>query len=676
MRTDNIGIFWQDLPTSRKHGERVLGPMPPIPETGWVTPRDFPNIGKAPIIGIDVETYDPQLKQNGPGWARRRGNATKRTKGVPDYLHPVGSLVGVSVSAYGQAWYFPMRHTIHPETNMDPRHVLTWLNDVLSGQQPKVGTNLIYDVGWLQEEGVTVNGLLLDISHAEALLSETNSLSLDAIAQKYLNVGKETNLLYQWCSDWYGGSTKDQRKNIWRAPASLVGHYAEGDALLPMRAFEIQKQLLKNDGLYEVFEMECRLTRLLLAMRTRGVRIDLGRAEEVDTILTKSIHKTQLELDSMAGTEININSGASIAIAFDKFGLEYPMTPRTEKPSFKKIFLESVKHPISNLVQEVRHHRKLRDTFIRSYIIDSHVDGRIYGQFHAMRNEEYGTRSGRLSSSNPNLQNIPIRTKEGAMIRSCFVPEYGAEWLRYDYSQIEYRLLLHYAVGEGVEQTIQMYHDNPYLNYHKEVQRKLHVMTNRDIPYKTTKNINFGLIYGMGFDTLRRELQLTKAEAKALFSDYHESVPYVKETMKYYSNLTQKQGYIQTLLGRRSRFDLWESTNYMERSHPLEFDAAISAYGSAIQRASLHKSLNRLLQGSAADIIKRAMLVCYEDGLFNGGQLPMLTVHDELDFSAYNLHDPVWGLIRNVMEEFIQIRVPIRTEVEFGPNWGQLKKFV
>jgi len=674
MRTDNIGMFWHDVPVSRKHGERVLGPMPEIPNTGWKAPRDFPNIKDAPVIGLDVETYDPQLKKMGPGWARRQRSTEKRAKGVPDYLHPVGNLVGVSVAAWGHAWYFPLRHTIEPEDNLEPHKILSWLNYVLSGIQPKIGANLIYDVGWLREEGVTVNGPLWDTSYAEALLSEIDRLSLDAMSKKYLQVGKESNQLYQWCSQWYGGSDNDQRKNIWRSPPRLVGPYAEADALLPVRIFEIQKKLLEGEGLHGVFDIECRLTRLLIEMRYRGVRIDLERTEEVDVLLTKHIDEAQLKLDKLAGTEINVNKGDSIAIVFDKVGLGYPLTPKTKKPSFRKTFLESINHPVSKAVQEVRHSTKLRDTFIRSYIKEAHVGGRIHGQFHPMRNEGYGTRSGRLSSSNPNLQNIPIRSILGALIRSCFVPEVGDNWIRYDYEQIEYRLLLHFAVGEGAQEARNEYHINPALNYHASVQTKLQTVAGREIGYKPAKNINFGLIYGMGFETLRQELHLSVAEAKSLFKDYHESVPYVKETMKHYTEQTDRQGYIQTLLGRRSRFDLWESNKYSDHTIPTTEEKAVEAWGwGFMQRAGLHKALNRLLQGSAADILKLAMLRCYETGLFDGHTMPLLTVHDELDFSANDPRAPVWEQIKEVMETVTKLSVPIRAGQEVGPNWGDLK---
>jgi DNA polymerase I-like protein with 3'-5' exonuclease and polymerase domains len=673
VRTDSYGMFWQDLPVSRKHGERVLGPMPTIPDTGWTAPKEFPNIKDAPVIGLDVETYDPHLKTMGPGWARRRRSSEKRAKGVPAYLHPVGSLVGVSVAAYGKAWYFPLRHTIRPETNLQPENVLAWLNYVLSGHQPKIGANLIYDVGWLQEEGVTVNGPLWDVSYAEALLSEIDKLSLDAISEKYLFRGKETNLLYQWCKDWYGGSS-DQRKNIWRAPPCLVGPYAEADALLPLRIFEIQKKKLEAENLYNVFDIECRLTRLLIAMRYRGVRVDLERAAEVDELLSTEIEKSQHALDKIAGTSVDVNKAASIAIVFDKAGLKYPLTPKTKKPSFTKTFLEGMSHPVAKTITETRHFIKLRDTFIRSYIVDAEVGGRIHGQFHSMRNESFGTRSGRLSSSNPNLQNIPTRTEQGKWIRSCFIPDEGKIWTRYDYAQIEYRLLLHFAVGEGAEIARQEYHDNPDLNYHASVQQKIKMMTGRDIGYKPAKNINFGLIYGMGKPTLADELGLPIGEANALFRDYHASVPYVKSTMDFYSSQTQAQGYVETLLGRRSRFDLWESTKYNDYSIPTTLEKALYAYGEyQIQRAGLHKSLNRLLQGSAADILKLAMLACYENGLFKDDGLPMLTVHDELDFSAEDPRDPIWKQIQEVMETVIPIRLPIRAEREVGPNWGELE---
>lgn len=674
MRTDSLGMFWQDIPVIRTNGERVLGPMPPIPETGWIAPRDFPNLRNAPIIGLDVETYDPELRTNGPGWARRVNSAAKRPDGLPLYLHPVGALVGVSVAAYGRAWYFPIRHTIRPEENLDPESVLAWLKDTLAGPQPKVGTNIVYDVGWLQEEGVTVNGPLIDICYAEALLTETGLLNLDTISTKYLGTGKITNMLYRWCASWYGGKEDDQRKNIWRSPPSLVGPYAEADALLPLQLFEILKSKLEEEQLYEVFDMECRLLRLLLAMRSRGVRVDVMQAERVDVALTSKIESAQQRLNTVVGSEVNVNAAASLAIAFDRAGIKYPRTAK-DKPSFTKPFLETVKHPIAELINEVRRCSKLRDTFVRSYILDAHVNGRVFGQFHSMRNEGYGTRSGRFSSSNPNLQNIPAKDEELApLIRSIFVPEQGASWIRYDYSQIEYRLLLHFAIGPGSDEARLQYHNNPDTDYHAVVQGEIKQRTGRDIGRKPAKSINFGLIYGMGEPLLAEQLGMTRQEAHKLFDDYHKSVPYVKTTMAAVMEWSQQNGYIQTILGRRSRFDLWEPKAYSAERHALPLDQAVRTYVGELQRAGLHKALNRLLQGSAADQIKKTMLVCYENGMFDGDQLPLLTVHDELDFSAVDPTAQAWKDIRYMMETTLPLRVPVKADIEVGLNWGNLKR--
>jgi DNA polymerase I-like protein with 3'-5' exonuclease and polymerase domains len=581
--------------------------------------------------------------------------------------------VGVSLAVPGHAWYFPIGHTIEPEMNMDAGMVLRWLQDVLAGDQPKVGTNLIYDVGWLLEEGVTVNGPLLDIGYAEALLSETASLGLDGMAEKYLGTGKVTNYLYRWCAEWYGGDEHDQRKNIWRSPARLVGPYAEADALLPLQIFEKHKVLLDEQGLLHLFDKECRLIRMLLAMRLQGARVDLDQAERVDAELTTRIDQGQAYLDDLAGAPVRVNAAATIAPVFDNLGIKYPLTPKTEKPSFKSDFLETINHPVAVAIRELRQIVKLRDTFVRSYVMGSEINGRIHCQFHPVRNEEFGARSGRFASSNPNLQNIPSRHPVLApLIRSVWVPEDGCEWLRYDYSQIEYRLLVHYAVGEGADEARRFYLTVPDTDYHANVQRMLMIKANRDLDRKSTKNINFGFVYGMGKPTLARTLQLPTQVANRIFNDYHTAVPYVRATMEATMDEAQRLGYITTILGRRSRFELWEADEYNTRGKPLTHDLAIRKYGRNIKRAGLHKALNRRLQGSAADMIKLAMLHCYEEGLFEGGQIPLLTVHDELDFSAANPYDPVWGQIGEVMETVLPLRVPVKVDAEVGPNWGTL----
>jgi DNA polymerase I-like protein with 3'-5' exonuclease and polymerase domains len=260
------------------------------------------------------------------------------------------------------------------------------------------------------------------------------------------------------------------------------------------------------------------------------------------------------------------------------------------------------------------------------------------------------------------------------MIRTIFIPEFGEHWLRYDYSQIEYRVLVHFAVGGGAEEARQMYLNDPSTDYHAAVQAMLLEKVNRELDRKPTKNINFGLIYGMGEPKLARMLNLPLPEARRLFKDLHEAVPYAKATMDHIIDLAGQQGYIETILGRRSRFDLWESTKYNDYSIPTTLDKAVQVYGTQIKRSGLHKALNRLLQGSAADLIKLSMLTCYENGLFQDDTVPLLTVHDELDFSAQDPRAPVWNQIKEVMETVLPIRVPVTTEIEVGSDWGNLKQ--
>lgn len=669
-RSDAIGMFWQDLPTSRVRGE-IIRPMPPIPNTGWEPPTYFPDLSREKIISIDCETYDPELEDNGPGWARG-----------------VGHIVGVSVGVIsGHRWYFPMRHTIEPEYNLDPEHVLAWLADSLGNKkQFKVGANLGYDVGWLRQEGVIVRGELLDVQFAEALLSEGARVNLEALSQKYLNEGKDSNLLYQWCADFYGGqATPKQRKNIYRTPARLTGPYAESDADLPLRLINILYALLEKEGMLDLFRMECGLIYLMNEMRFAGVSVNVEAAEKLKEILLIKEKEENLKLEEIAGVGVNIDSGASLAIAFDNLGINYPKT-ELGNPSFTKQFLAGLKHPISDIISEIRKLAKLRGTFVESYILDSHINGKVYGQFHLLRGDESGTRSGRLSSSTPNLQNIPSRDDILApLVRGLFIPDYGhKQWRKYDYSQIEYRFLVHFAIGEGAEEARNLFRTVPSTDYHEMALDMVAPQAGWDISTKELrkfhrrpiKNINFGLIYGMGVDKLAGDLGLDRKQGKALFAAYHKGVPFAKATMDAASEEAKLIGVITTILGRKSRFDLWERDSWGrdgEEGFALPYEDAILKYG-RIKRAYTHKALNRRLQGSAADMMKKAMLQAWEDGVFDETGVPRLTVHDELDFSDPGDKDDAFAELKRILENAIPLKIPVRADCDIGPDWGHVEQ--
>lgn len=668
MRYDAQGLFWEDEITKRGKRDRVFK-MAQIPETNWITPTEFPRLTNAAAIAVDVETYDPDLLDYGPGWARGKGH-----------------LVGVSIAVDNNSWYFPIRHEVCKEYNLSPEHTISWLKDTLCNTaQDKVGANLQYDLGWLRHEGIRVCGDLHDVQFAEALLAEGSDISLEAISQKYLMTGKESNLLYEWCSKSYGGLPNDkQRANIYRSPPQLVGPYAESDTRLPLQLMDKLYTHLCKENLWDLYRMECDLIYLLLDMRFAGVTVDLLKAEEVAKDLLLRSKTCQEQLNYIAGMKVDINSAACLSRVFDKNGIPYGMTAKG-RPSFTGKFLDSVNHPIGSLIREIRKYDKLRGTFIESYILDSNVNGKVYCSFHPLKGEEGGTRSGRFSSSSPNLQNIPSRDEELApLLRGMFIPDVGhKQWRKYDYSQIEYRFLIHYAVGEGSDAVREHFLEHPDTDYHEMALGLVAPKAGWDISTKElrkhwrkpVKNINFGLIYGMGVAKLSADLGLTQEEGKKLFAAYHEGVPFAKATMNLLSTQAQQLGTVTTILNRKSRFDLWEPLQFSD-AKPLPYRLAKAQYGQNIKRAGTHKALNRLLQGSAADLMKCAMWKCYKDGIFDVTGVPRITVHDELDFSDMGNCEEAFREMQWVMENAIQLKIPVKAEGEAGPDWGHVAEII
>lgn len=665
MRHDSLGMFWQDLPKvrARGSGDTTRRPMPNIPETGW-RPREFPNLTAAKVIGFDTETYDPGLLTEGPGWGR--GN---------------GHIIGVSLAvADGSAWYFPVRHETQVEYNMDPANVMSFLRHTLRDARPKVGANLIYDVGWLAEEGVIVGGRLYDVQFAEALLdSETPDVALDSLAFRYLKRGKETSVLYDWLAMWLGGPATDkQRKHLYLSPPTLAGPYAEADAALPISILEAQWPRLVARGVAELFDLECRLIPLLVAMRRKGAPVDVGKAERLYDELGKDLVDVEQRMSNVVGKPVNPAARESLLAAFKVAGLEPPTKvdkkTGTSKVTFDAAALEDIAHPLAEAILEHRRITKVRDTFVKSYILDKNVDGRVHCSFHPLRSEGSGARSGRFSSSDPNLQNIPVRTELGKRVRACFAAR--ILWRKADYSQIEYRMLAHHAVGEGSDEIRRAYNENPDIDYHELTTELVYKFTGIRLPRRNIKNINFGLIYGMAEPRLAATLGLSLAEGRQLFANYHAAAPYARATMEAAANEVHRFGYVSTVLGRKSDFNRWGPKRYAPGESDRTYTAAVEKWGVYnIERSRTHKALNRRLQGGAADVMKKAMVAAYEAGLFHEDAcgIPLLTVHDELDFD--DLNDPRglhWDEFRRVMESAVpDLRVPVRIDMSTGPTWGE-----
>lgn len=664
-------FFENDELKKRKHTRLKL--LPSVPDTGWRPPSSFPNLSAASVISLDCETKETDWERGGPGWGRGHGH-----------------IVGVSLAAVDRIgnrgkWYFPLRHEEEPQDNLDPSVVLPWLSSQLGGATPKAGANLIYDVGWLAAEGVAVGGELHDVQFAEALLTDDGETALDALGAKYCGEGKETSMLYRWCADAYGGAANGrQRGNIYRAPPRLVGAYAEQDADLPLRVLAAQGPILAAQGLWPVYRMECDLIPLLVEMRLQGVAVDVPRADALYGELSAIIAGLYADMSREYGRNITtVGSAPELAALFDANGIPYPKTEKGN-PSFRKEFLNKLDHPVGHAIAKIREHEKIRDTFLKGYILNGHVNGVVHGQFHPLRSydedndDTSGAKTGRFASSKPNLQNIPARTKLGNRVREIFIPFPGCfNWRKYDYSQIEYRMLANFAVDDGdgtAELLRRTYCENPHADYHDVVQAEVKRLTGILIERKPIKNINFGLLYGQGEKALAFKSGLTQQQARSVFDAYHLGAPYVKPTMQAIAEEANRQGYVVTLLGRRTRFDLWEPATRGDFGHAVSYDDAIRRYGSIIRRAYTYKAVNYKLQGSAADIMKAAMVALWKSGVFKVTGTPTLTVHDELDFSARDDSPAMreaWAYITHVLENTTPVRVPIKTECEIGPNWGE-----
>jgi len=356
----------------------------------------------------------------------------------------------------------------------------------------------------------------------------------------------------------------------------------------------------------------------------------------------------------------------SIAQVFQKLGLPFDRTEKTNSPSFTKNFLQNHPNKIVQHIAKAREINKAHTTFIDTILKHEHK-GRIHAEINQLRSDQGGTVTGRFSYSNPNLQQIPARNKElGPRIRSLFLPEEGCKWGVFDYSQQEPRLVVHYAsmdknsqniTAEGLDDVLESYLEHD-ADFHKIVADMA------EIPREQAKTINLGLFYGMGKNKLQAELGLDKSDAEELFQQYHSRVPFVKQLMYSVMERAQDAGKIRTLLGRRCRFNLWEPRKFGVHK-PLSKEDAEKEHGPGmIKRAYTYKSLNRLIQGSAADMTKKAMVDLYKEGI-----TPHIQVHDELDISVDNNADK----IKDIMESAVELEVPNKVDYESGPNWGTIK---
>ena len=605
----------------------------------WTTPSEFPDLRQYDEIAVDLETRDPDLKSKGSG-----------------SVIGSGEVVGIAVAVQGASWYFPIAHGNGP--NMDRKKVLEWFKDTLASNAIKIFHNAMYDVCWIRNLGIKINGLIVDTMIAASLVNENRfRYDLNSLSWDYLGHGKNEAILNEAAKEW----GIDPKAEMWKLPAIHVGQYAEKDASLTFDLWqEMKKEILAQD-IESVFDLETDLFPCLIDMKFKGVRVDVEKAHQLKEKLLAQETALLQEIKKETQIDAQIWAARSIAEVFDKLKLPYERTEKTQAPSFTKNFLSEHNHPLVKKIAKAREINKAHTTFIDTIIKHEHK-GRIHADINQIRSDQGGTVTGRFSYSNPNLQQIPARNKDlGPLIRSLFIPEEGHTWGCFDYSQQEPRLVAHYASlykFPSVFEVIDAYGDDVKTDFHQMVADMA------QIPRVQAKTINLGLFYGMGKTKLQAELGVSKDKAKELFDQYHAKVPFVKQLMNSASNRAQDRGQIRTLLGRLCRFHLWEP-NYFGMHKALPHEEALREHGPGIKRAYTYKALNKLIQGSAADMTKKSMLDLYKEGI-----IAHIQIHDELDLSVESPEQV--NKIIEIMENAVKLEVPNKVYYESGKNWGDI----
>jgi DNA polymerase I-like protein with 3'-5' exonuclease and polymerase domains len=611
--------------------------------TEWSAPENYPDLKGHKYIAIDLETKDPNLKTRGSG-----------------AIQGMGEIVGFAIAVDGWSGYYPIAH--EGGGNMDRQKVLKWIKEVLETPATKIFHNAMYDVCWLKAYGFKINGMIVDTMVMASLIDENRfSFTLNSISFEFLREVKDEKALKE-AAQSFG---LDAKAEMYKLPAMYVGNYAEKDAELTLELFKTLSREIKKQNLENIYQLETELFPCLIEMKFKGVRVDVEKAHKLKQQLNTEEKQLLLEVKKHTGEEVEIWAARSIAKVFDKLALSYELTSKSKLPSFTKNFLSEHPHPTIKLIAKAREINKAHTTFIDT-ILKHQYKGRIHADINPIRSDQGGTVTGRFSYSNPNLQQIPARNKDlGPMIRSLFIPEVNHKWGCFDYSQQEPRLVVHYAAAtepicfdDSVINIVKKF-KNDSVDFHQTVADMA------DISRTQAKTINLGLFYGMGKNKLQAELGLSKVDADNLFNKYHENVPFVKDLMNRTSNHAQASGSIGTLLGRKCRFDKWEPNTFGMHT-PMSYEEAERTYGRGrIKRAFTYKALNKLIQGSAADMTKKAMLDLYKEGI-----IPHIQIHDELDISIESEEQA--KKIIEIMENAVTLAVPNKVDFESGDTWGDI----
>lgn len=556
-------------------------------------------------VTIDIETYDPELKSKGSSWVRKEGH-----------------ILGIAVKIDDlPSEYYPLRH--ETGNNYDIFKVKEYVNNISydceSGDIPWVLHYGYYDLGWLDYEhfiDITKCPMIRDtLIMSQLFHSQLPSYSLDFMTQ-YFGCGKKSDMDFNL---------------ILKLPPEAVDKYASNDTDITDSLYRVLKEKPLD---HLAVSRENDIIPIIVMMKKQGIKIDMERLTELEKEFTRA-YVEYISRVHEVDQKVDVWKGGSIEMLFKRLGLTYPRTV-LGNPSFTQGFLETVNHPIIQALSRARKINKLLSTFITG-IKMAQYNGVIHPDYYNGKSEYGGTITGRFSSANPNIQQIPSRTEEGMMIRELMIAD-GA-WARFDYSQQEPRLILHYASKlalEGIDYWKLRYEENPDTDFYDVL------MTITEIQDRFIMKTNtLATMYGMGDEHMGDMLNVPVGVAKQYRAKFYEAIPWIVQLRNFVQTRVREYGQIKTLGNRTLRFEKRDD----------------------------NKCFNHLIQGSAADQTKQAMINVYN----NTSKIPLSQIHDELnyDLSEENLQNGVDEIIVSCMRNAFTLDFPTKIDSSLGINWKE-----
>lgn len=608
----------------------------------------FPRIDSVPYMVIDTETTGLQ-------WWKDR-------------------LFGISVALpEGEGMYWDVRN--------DP-YVIDWLRDLIREERVGmwVGHNLKFDCHFLRCAGIELPGDRIDCTMIRAaLISEHEpTYSLDFLARKYAGQKKDEEL-YEEMAKIFGGRPTRNMQMPWisKAPVALVSKYAIQDAVATRALYQWQVEEIEKQKIHRIHQLERDLMPVILDMETGGVRVDVDQAELAVRGLTTRVEKAQRDLNTLAGFEVNPNPSGSITELFkptlgddnEWYLIDGTRADKTDggKASVNADCLRRMKHPAAAMILDLRKMLKTRDTFLQGHILGHQHDGIIHCNYNQTKNDaEAGTGTGRLSITNPALQQIPSRDQHiKSLVRPIFKPDFGADWLGLDWSQFEFRVANHYGKVPAI---LQAYAQNPNLDFHQLVSDMTGIPRNAQYAGgPSSKAINLGLAFNMGAGRLAQECGLPYTEevgpsgnvflragpeAMELFDKYHTANPGMRNNAMKATGIAKERGFVHSIMDRHIRFPGGQFA---------------------------HKASGLIYQATSADCMKVKLIELHRYLTEHQCGRLLLTVHDEVGISLDTDSRDHAEEIAKIYTAFdgvscpIHLRVPITCDWGIGDDWYQAK---